>query len=405
MEFEYRKEHQYFTSACLNLTDACNLACRYCFVQQKPHYMSLDTAKKAIDFIVNNYKLCPEKGKPHISFFGGEPTLLWDEIIVPIVLWSEEKYPDLISFFITTNGTLLNKQRILFLKEHNIIPLLSIDGSEETQNYNRPCKDGSPSFPLVFKNIPLILEHFPYTTFRATINQDTCNKVFDTYLFALSTGFKNIFLCPNAREDWTTENINILTKEMEKIFIHQINSYQNGNAPLYFSLIDKIFNKILDHDLQVFNKKDINPEVKRNAVRCGLGSGSASIAYDGKIYGCQEQDSRDTNDFFYIGNIETGIDIEKHKALLTEYAKKTSITCSNKNKCNYCLLRNVCINDICPSVSWDRFKNFHIRPEIDCIFSNILLKNCRIMMEILVKENNELFKQYLSNLYKKEWGI
>jgi uncharacterized protein len=188
--------------------------------------MNLETAKKAIDFVVNNYyKSNGNKEKPNISYFGGEPTLLWDEIIVPLTIWAEEKYNNLISFSITTNGTLLNKEKILFLKEHNIYPLLSMDGSEEVQNYNRPCRDGSPSFPLVFKNIPFLLENFPNMTFRATINQSTCNKVFDSYLFASSMGFQNIFLCPNAREEWTSENISILSKEIEKIFIHRTNCY------------------------------------------------------------------------------------------------------------------------------------------------------------------------------------
>ena len=31
--FIYKEEYKYLTNVCLNLTDACNLACRYCFVE------------------------------------------------------------------------------------------------------------------------------------------------------------------------------------------------------------------------------------------------------------------------------------------------------------------------------------------------------------------------------------
>ena len=45
----------------------------------------------------------------------------------------------------TTNGTLLNQDRINFLKENEIYLLLSCDGPPEVQDYNRPCRDGSNS--------------------------------------------------------------------------------------------------------------------------------------------------------------------------------------------------------------------------------------------------------------------
>ena len=53
-EFEYKEEYGWLTNICLNVTDACNLACRYCFVEQHPHYMTLDVAKQAVHFILDN---------------------------------------------------------------------------------------------------------------------------------------------------------------------------------------------------------------------------------------------------------------------------------------------------------------------------------------------------------------
>ena len=82
----------------------------------------------------------------------------------------EEKYPNEIDLGITTNGTLLNREKIDFLYNHNIHPLLSIDGAKETQDINRPCQNGESSFDKIIEIIPYLLEKFPKTTFRSTID-------------------------------------------------------------------------------------------------------------------------------------------------------------------------------------------------------------------------------------------
>ena len=72
------------TSACLNITDACNFNCRYCFVNQAPNNMSFQVANDACQWLLKNTE------DPSIFFFGGEPTLRGDDIIIPIV----QKYPN-----------------------------------------------------------------------------------------------------------------------------------------------------------------------------------------------------------------------------------------------------------------------------------------------------------------------
>lgn len=404
--FEYKKQYQYPINFCLNLTDSCNLACVYCFVQQKPHFITLDIAKDAINYIINNLNKRKELGtidqeeKACVTFFGGEPTLLWDQIIVPIVQYVETTYPNQIDFTITTNGTLLNKDRIDFLKEHNIYPLLSIDGNKEVQNYNRPQRNGEGSFDLVYKNIPYLLENFPMTTFRGTINQQMVSHLYESYKFAYTNGFHTIFLCPNARENWTKENLKILHQEVFKIYTDRIIHYLNNIKPINFTLIDKSFEKILENDIQVYTSNYWQRSFSRNVMRCGLGTGSASIAYDGKIFGCQEQDSRDTNAPFYIGDIYNGINPKKHTILLEKYNYQQETKCENETLCKNCILKNVCVEETCPSVSLDKYQNFFIRPEVDCIYNQALMEGASRSMDYLVNyEHNQLFKEYLDNLY------
>lgn len=408
MSFEYIEQFKYPTCVCLNITNNCNLACKYCFVQQKPQYMTKEIAFKSIDFVATNL-LKKRELEPRdnlngadVTFFGGEPTLLWEEIIIPTVLYAEEKYPNLIHFSITTNGTLLDDQKIEFLKEHYIPILLSIDGNKEVQDFNRPSKDNTSSFDKVSKNIPKILEAFPLTTFRTTIYQDTCNKLYESYKFAENSGFTNIFLCPNAREQWTEENLNNLQNEIHKIFADFIAHFLIGQYPIECGPIKAVFKKILQHDLQIYNNNFQDLEINRGVSRCGIGTGSAAISYNGDIFGCQEQNSRSTNEYFYIGNIFSGIDVDLHLKLLKDYNKKAIIKCEDETECINCPLRTTCVHDICPSVTHDLFNNFFTRPKIDCLFYKWLMEDAIVAMDFLVnKKNNELFKEYLNNLYKE----
>lgn len=176
--------------------------------------MTLDVAKDAVKWLIENlhwkkeHDLVKDAERVSINYFGGEPTLLWNEIIVPLTRWAFETYPKEISFGITTNGTLLNEERIKFLYAYNIKPLLSIDGAPRTQNYNRPCQDTTlQSFDLISPNIPILLKYFPDTTFRATIDEATVGNLFENYIFAQYMNFKNIFMIPNGRSLWKDTNL------------------------------------------------------------------------------------------------------------------------------------------------------------------------------------------------------
>lgn len=86
--------------------------------------MTFEVADRSIQWVLSN---CQGDKKPTVGFFGGEPLLKFDDIIVPIT----KKYEDKIEFSITTNGTLLNEDIIDFFCDYEIYPLLSFDGVPE----------------------------------------------------------------------------------------------------------------------------------------------------------------------------------------------------------------------------------------------------------------------------------
>ena len=378
------------SSAMLVLTHACNLRCRYCFVHQDPCHMTFETAKASAEFLIKNAE---ESGTtPSINYFGGEPMLMWDSIIVPLTNWIRQEYNKPFSLGITTNATLLNEERIKFLKDNEISMLFSIDGAKETQDYNRPYADGTGSFDSLENIIPIIAENFN-TTFRMTTIPPTCNHIFENIMYAKEKGFKSFFVIPNVFEEWDDEHREIVKNEMSKFGDYYIDSMRKGIEPISFSTFEIAFSDI----------KSINNAVKVRAYRanmkskasgkCGLGSSRfASIHPNGNVYACQEMTSNEgDSSIFYIGNIFTGIDDERRTTLMAMY-DDTKITGDDCTKCKY---NRICDGG-CVANNYLITGSLSTLPAPYCWWKRLVLDEAIRVMQVLGAEGNEMFK--------KRWG-
>ena len=363
--------------------------------------MDLEVAQDAVRWLIENlhwkkeHKCISQQTSASVCYFGGEPTLLWDEIIEPLTKWAKQTYSDEISFNITTNGTLLDENRIRFLAEYNIIPLLSIDGAPKTQDFNRPCRNHLlQSSDLVMRNIPCLLHYFPNTTFRSTIAEETVENTFENYIFAQYLGFKNIFMMPNGRDRWSEEKLKVLEDEFKRIYMYIITCFQNNQMPpISFSSIDDSFSRIKKHNLAVLNHTSLPSS--RNVNRCGLGTTMGSIGYNGNIYGCQEQDSQGKDSYFYLGNIyQDGIDKTKHEQFLQKFYYSVR-SCEETSFCDSCPLSLICHDFNCPSTSYDLFQDFGKSNYVYCYWLRVMYEQAIITLQYL--DTNPLFQQYLLN--------
>ena len=96
-------------SMCINISHDCNLRCEYCFAAkgdfgQGRCLMPLETAKKAIDFIIAN---SGTRRNLEVDFFGGEPLMNFDVVkqTVEYARSVEKKYNKNFRFTITTMMT------------------------------------------------------------------------------------------------------------------------------------------------------------------------------------------------------------------------------------------------------------------------------------------------------------
>ena len=210
--------------------------------------------------------------------------------------------------------------------------------------------------------------------------------------------FKNIFWGINSRNSWTQKQLNELKNQFNQIFLFRTLTYEENILPIGSSQIEDMIKKFIKMQAhtQEYNL------ISRNVMRCGLGTISVSIGFNGDLIACQEQTSRDTRDKFYIGNIYQGINTNKHFLLLQEYQIPATEECENKKECINCICREYCDITICPSVSQDKFNSFFVKAKQECFFDKILLSNTISMIKYLldIKQNN-LFSSYLEKLGKE----
>ena len=311
----YNKDFLPITNICLNITETCNLNCRYCFTEQREHTMTLQVAKDTAKWLYDNAKITNELNGssiiPMINFFGGEPTLCYESIIVPLVEWIAEQGWQF-KYGITTNGILLTQDKIDFFIKHNIGVLLSADGAKNTQDYNRPFKNSNnSSFDILNKNIPYLLEKMPNTTFRSTIIPDTANYFFENIIYAASMGFKHSFAIINEFEKWSEENRYILEQELFKYSLYLIDCFAENKDFIHFHPLEKAFQQVVSIYFNRINNIENENYYNINCKQCGFGNGYGSVNYAGDIFTCQEVASRKERELFAIGNIYTGINYTK----------------------------------------------------------------------------------------------
>ncbi|MBL6956671.1 MAG: nif11-like peptide radical SAM maturase [Chlorobium phaeobacteroides] len=163
----------------LFITQNCNLACTYCYGKEGGYgssgHMNSATARKAIDWLIKQSGDIKTLG---VAFFGGEPLLNFS-LMKKVVEYARQRGAESnkdFEFSITTNGSLLTDEKIAFLNENKINPIVSFDGSKDVQDAQRPFKGGQGSYDVIEPKIRKLLETFPNATARGTLKGATKPK-------------------------------------------------------------------------------------------------------------------------------------------------------------------------------------------------------------------------------------
>ena len=148
----------------LGITEQCNLRCTYCcysgeYANNRSHSTHSMT-RSDIDEIFNFISGLSSKRPFRIAFYGGEPLTHYDLIQYAIEkaskLWNGE-----VTFSITTNATLLSKDRIDWLIAHHVKLEISIDGTAPYHDKCRVDSAGNGSYSRMYQALSYIFQEYP----------------------------------------------------------------------------------------------------------------------------------------------------------------------------------------------------------------------------------------------------
>jgi uncharacterized protein len=167
----------------------CNLDCTYCYYLHKKELLGSTNKFRISDEIlethIRQYIEGQDRSEVVFSWQGGEPTLLGIEFFQKVIAL-EQKYKkpgQRIENDLQTNGTLLNDDWGAFLKKHNFLVGLSIDGPEELHNRYRVAKDGAPTFSKVFAAAEMLHRHGVPFNSLTVVNRENAKLPREVYKF------------------------------------------------------------------------------------------------------------------------------------------------------------------------------------------------------------------------------
>lgn len=156
----YMRRNKMYTLS-LEIINKCNLNCTYCYLGEKKNtYMSVESAKKAVDIAVHEAQKQYDKTLI-VYFIGGEPLMAFETMksIVDYANGIGEKNGLKVKFSTTINGTLITRENVeLFIKNDFEIKV-SIDGPQFVHDLNRHDYVGNGSYNRIMERLPYLREY------------------------------------------------------------------------------------------------------------------------------------------------------------------------------------------------------------------------------------------------------
>lgn len=314
---------------CLNIAHDCNLRCKYCFAGQGGYgqwrmLMPFDVARRGVDFLIAH---SGPREHCELDFFGGEPLLNWHVVqqTIDYVHTQEKKHHKKIKMSLTTNGLLLDEEKVKYLTDNHISLILSLDGRKEMHDRMRPGVHGEGTYDRIVKNLQYCVQHRNGEEYyvRGTFtryNLDFTTDVIDM----LDHGFDAVSMEPVVGED--TEEYSIKKEDLPrvkeeydrlaKLFIQR----EEEGRPFFF----------FHFNMDLWK----GPCLPKRLRGCGAGHEYLAVVPNGDIYPCHQFVGREG---YVLGNVYEGL---KNMKMMHDFranhvfSKPTCVDCWAKFFCS-----------------------------------------------------------------------
>lgn len=357
----------YISVAYFVLTEQCNLACKYCFLGNSDitvqkiskENMSFKVAEKALEFFSRQTMQDMDQfyDDKEIIFYGGEPLINFKTLEYTVLRSKYYQENHLISkklkFSLISNGTLLDENKIKFLKDNNISVSISIDGASELENANRIDKSGKNIYDKVIKNLILAKKMGLNFGLSITLSEESIDNIDGLIEFIDMLNVNSICF-------------NILLK-VKGVHIEE-NYYINAT-----NFIIEFYEKTMDkgiYEERFMRKLKAFIESKIYFSDCAATSGSqVVITPDGDVGICHgTMENRE----FFIGNVSDSNLIVANNKDVVRWSKLSPIF---KSECMLCPALGICGGG-CPinAMRSSKYKNLEAIDKAFCIHAKNMLK-------------------------------
>lgn len=317
----------------IDMTNNCNISCRYCLREEcsstNSKVLNEKNAKLIVDYII---RYCRKYDLDHISIqpWGGEPLLEKDLIFKIQDLFQEAGIN--VSIDIETNGILLTDELVSELFRRGISYGISLDGNEELNDLQRVYRNGNGTYHQIRNAIQLTKKYYGENmTVLATITKQTVDHVSEILEhfandlklkrvklnFAHKSGFKDEDSYCVYENDVAEGTIAIMNKIIE------LN--ENGISFMEYNFWIKLYNILTNRERDICLSRG-----------CSGGKDMITIDMDGGIYPCDVTDFPEER----IGMIDDSIELpDMVKAAMSE---KDYFALKSCDECKQCPWKHFC---------------------------------------------------------------
>lgn len=339
-------ENHHVVNATIQVTDACNLRCTYCYqINKSTHVMPAEVGRRFIDMILDESMGVREyhQGKTAdgiiLEFIGGEPFLeidlideLTDYFIGEMI---RKNHPCATRFRISicSNGLLYFEPKVqAYIRKHfhHLSFSISIDGNKRLHDACRVLPDGSGSYDTAIAGVKHFTQVLNGTMgSKMTLAPQNVMYTSEAVKSLIETGYDVIHLNCVYEEGWTVEHAKILYGQLKELADYMIEG----------GLTDKLY-------VSMFEQNFFRPKAEDDIQNwCGGNGKMISVDWKGDIYPCiRYMESSLGPDIkpLKIGNVYEGVlqteECRNCDACLKAVDRKTQST----EKCFHCPIAEGC---------------------------------------------------------------
>lgn len=278
----------------------CNLDCSYCFFLSKEMLYPGSRFRMA-DELLETYvrQLIEAHSTPevYIAWQGGEPTLMGLPFFERSIEYAKKycKPGQTIRYTLQTNGTLLDDDWARFLKKHDFLVGISIDGPREMHDAYRVDKGGQPTFDKVMRGLKHLRRRKVDYNVLTTLHRANADRPVEVYRFlrdeCRARYMQFIPIIERFQDDakeWSTwRNRPLYTQDGSNVTARSVTAKQFG---LFYNAVfdewvrrdvGKVFVQMFDSTLENWYQGDTALCIHRST--CGT---SLAMEHNGDVYSC-----------------------------------------------------------------------------------------------------------------------